>query len=244
MPDPYGGPKPFEEETVMADLDRMISRILASPTAKGVAGGLLASALTSKSGRKLGKRALKVGGIAAIAGLAYTAFERHRRGQGAEPLPAPGPAFLPPVADAAPRTALGLSLVRTMIAAARADGKLDGSETAAVLAEIGRLDLAPEEKALLLDELARPVGIEEIAASAENPEHAAELYTAALLAIEVDTPAERAWLAALAARLGLASGLAAEIEARVVSAGAAPGDAVAASAPGRRSGNASGERVA
>jgi uncharacterized membrane protein YebE (DUF533 family) len=70
---------------------------------------------------------------------------------------------------------------------------------------------------LLLEELARPVDIDTLVAAAQTPEVAAEIYAAALLAIEVDTPAERAWLAMLAARLDLAAPLVAQLEARTQS---------------------------
>ena len=111
----------------MVDLDRVIARLLSSGAAAGATGGLVAAALTSRAGRKLGKKALQVGGVAAIAALAYTAYERHRRGRDASLAGGPSLAFLPPAADPEPRRALGLALVRTMIAAARADGRLDAA---------------------------------------------------------------------------------------------------------------------
>lgn len=198
----------------MVDFDRVISKLLAGGGA-GFAGGLLAGALTSKAGRRLGRRALELGGVAAIAALAYTAFERHRRGRAAPLAGGPSLAFLPPAADPEPRGALGLALVRTMIAAAHADGKLDERERSTLFAEIGRLGLDPDEEAVLLDELGRPAPLEKIAAWAATPEQATELYTAALLAIEVDTPEERAWLARLAAQLSLPAALVGEVHARL-----------------------------
>jgi uncharacterized membrane protein YebE (DUF533 family) len=60
--------------------------------------------------------------------------------------------------------------------------------------------------------------VQEIAAWAATPEQAAEIYSAALLAIEVDTEKERAWLARLAGELKLPDGLVAEIHARVADA--------------------------
>jgi uncharacterized membrane protein YebE (DUF533 family) len=44
-----------------------------------------------------------------------------------------------------------------------------------------------------------------------GPGQAAEVYAASLLAIEVDSPAERAYLGLLAARLGLADELVASL---------------------------------
>ncbi|HCR65335.1 MAG TPA: DUF533 domain-containing protein, partial [Oceanicaulis sp.] len=50
-----------------------------------------------------------------------------------------------------------------------------------------------------------------VVAAADTPEHAAEIYAASLVAIEIDTPAERAYLQMLAARLELDSDLVNEI---------------------------------
>ena len=213
----------------MVDLDRVIARLLSSGAAAGAAGGLVAAALTSKAGRKVGNSALKMGGVAAVAALAYAAYERHRRGRDVPLAGGPSLAFLPPAADPEPRRALGMALVRTMIAAARADGKLDARETRSVSAAIQRLDLDADEKALVLDELGRSTSLDEIVASARTPEQAAELYTAALLAIEVDTDEERAWLAELAGRLELPLDLVAEIHTRVDD--ASPAQGVAAPVP-------------
>jgi uncharacterized membrane protein YebE (DUF533 family) len=129
----------------MADMNKLLGQLLGSGAAGGFAGGLgggLASnLLTSKSGRKMGKKALKMGGIAAVGALAYGAYQRYSTGkdttdsalpQAAETelVPAPeGSAFMPAKNDPAGQEALGLTLVRAMIAAARADGRLDAKES-------------------------------------------------------------------------------------------------------------------
>jgi len=51
-----------------------------------------------------------------------------------------------------------------------------------------------------------------IAAAQGHPNLAAELYAASLMAIEVDTPAEKAYLADLASGLGLSPDVARRIE--------------------------------
>jgi uncharacterized membrane protein YebE (DUF533 family) len=51
--------------------------------------------------------------------------------------------------------------------------------------------------------------------SADSPEIAAEIYAASLLAVEVDSAAERAYLGMLAARLGLPAQLVEELERQV-----------------------------
>ena len=197
--------------------DRILSQLLGSGAASGFAGGLaggLASGLlTSKSGRKLGKKALKIGGIAAVGGLAYAAFSRYRESQGQTGAAAPmGIAqegsfsierFVPEANQGQEAEALGIILLRAMVAAAQADGKLDGRERHAIYEHVGSLELTEAEKAELLAQLSHPVDMGALVAAVGTPEVASEIYTASRLAIDVDTPAERAYLAMLAARLGL-----------------------------------------
>jgi uncharacterized membrane protein YebE (DUF533 family) len=59
--------------------------------------------------------------------------------------------------------------------------------------------------------LERPVDVETPVAAATTQERAVEIHAASLLPIEVDTPAERGYLAMLAAALGLPDGWVAHI---------------------------------
>ena len=210
------------------DANKILGQLLSSGAATGIAGALAGGMLVSKSGRKLGAKAAELGGLAAIAGLAWMAYKRFQGGSlnagtaAAPPTEALSAVtlsgFLPPRSDPEAAQALGITLIRTMIAAARADGKLDGREGEAVFRAVDSLELAAAEKALLLDELGKPVDIDQLVAAAHTPEIASEIYAAALLAIERDTPAERAWLAMLAARLELTEPLVAQLEGRIESA--------------------------
>lgn len=203
-------------------MERILTQLLAGGVAPGLAGGLaggLASGLlTSKAGRKLGKQALRLGGIAAVGGLAYAAWQRYQTAQAgtggaAAPvgLPRVEPAaFLPPPDTDATET-LGMTLVRAMIAAAQADGRLDGAERRAVFERVAGLDLSDDEKADLFAQLEHPVDLGALVAAATTREVAVEIYAASLLAIETDTAAERGYLAVLAARLNLPDELVAAI---------------------------------
>ena len=73
------------------------------------------------------------------------------------------------------------------------------------------MNLSSEEKAWVFDELSSPLDINAVAARADTPEHATEIYAASLVAITADTPEERAYLDALAFRLDLDPGLVTEI---------------------------------
>ena len=215
----------------MSDINQVLGKLLGSGAAGGfaggLAGGLASNLLTTKSGRKFGKKTLKMGGIAAVGALAYAAYQRYSSGsqntgsiaaaapEASIPPAPPGSAFLPAEDDVAGQNDLALILVRAMIAAARSDGRLDAQESQAIFQRIESLGLAPDEQALLVGEMGRPVDMDAIVNSATGPEVAAEIYLASLLAVDVDTPAEKSYLAMLAARLKLAPELVAELHRQV-----------------------------
>ncbi len=179
----------------------------------GVAGSLATILLGSKSGKKLAKSALKVGGTAALAGLAYKAYQtwqQGQQGQAANPPSAPEAVFLPP--QAAAQADLSLALLRAMIAAAKADGHIDAAEQQKIFGKLDEAGLGMEAKAFVIDEMRKPLNIDAIVADATTPERAIELYTASVLAIDVDDPSEQAYLAMLAARLKLDPGLKQAVE--------------------------------
>lgn len=126
-----------------------------------------------------------------------------------------GSAFMPEESDQVANDTLGLTLVRAMIAVARADGRLDAQESQAIFQKIESLELDSETKNLLVNEMGQPVDMDAIVNSASSPEVAAEIYVASLLAVDVDSPAEKAYLAMLAARLQLPAELVAELENQV-----------------------------
>ncbi len=222
----------------MADIDKLLGQLLSSSTAKGLAGGLaggMASKMISKKAtRKLGKNALKLGGIAAVGALAYTAYKRYNNnsdGQAqnsspnnsvqvtpvpAELLPAPqDSAFLADTNNEAASNHHSLTLIRAMIAAARADGQMDMQESQVIFEKIESLGLDDESRNLLIDEMNHPVNMDALIQSATTPELAAEIYTASLLAVDVDTAAEKGYLNMLAARLKLPTPLTTEITRQV-----------------------------
>ncbi len=178
------------------------------------AGGLASILLGSKSGKKLAKTALKVGGTAALAGLAYKAYQTWQQNQSATAAPTStdpqGTGFLPTAAAA--RDDLSLVLLRAMISAAKADGHIDAAEQQKIFTRLDTADLDTEAKAFVIDEMRKPLNIDAVVADATSPERAVEIYAASVLAIEADDPSEQAYLAMLAARLKLDPGLKATVE--------------------------------
>jgi uncharacterized membrane protein YebE (DUF533 family) len=95
-------------------------------------------------------------------------------------------------------------ILKAMINAAKADGSIDGSEMSRILGKVHEAGAEAGELEYLQSEMGRPMDTEGLVAEAQgNQELAAKLYAASLLAIEVDTQAERDYLARFASSLGL-----------------------------------------
>jgi uncharacterized membrane protein YebE (DUF533 family) len=175
--------------------------------AAGAAAGVLASVLMgSKGGRKVAGSAVKLGALAAIGGLAWKAYQNYQSGQpAAASTQAAETAALPPPANESPAEVNdhALLLLRSMIAAAASDGRIDDEERTRIVGALEHIGLTPDEAGFLDGELRKPVGIDTLVAGATAPERKSEVYLAALLAIEADTTAEHVHLAKLAARLDL-----------------------------------------
>lgn len=101
-------------------------------------------------------------------------------------------------------------MIRAMIQAAKADGEIDAAERAAILDHLG--GASEEEMAFVQAELEAEIDVAALAASAGESAKA-QVYAAALMAISVDTEAEKQYLANLAAALGLEAPKVAEIHA-------------------------------
>lgn len=198
----------------------------------GVAGGAIAGTLASvllgggKKSLPIGQSAVKLGGLAILGGLAYKAWQNYQdKNQQppatAAPHPQAGPVQItPPSQDTAftpsndaEEQQLGLLLVRAMIAAARSDGRIDGDEISKIKEALKAAGADGDEQSFLIDHLGRPDDLDEIAAEARGPELASEVWLAARLTIDPDTPAEQQFLKTLAEKLGLGAPLVAHLEA-------------------------------
>ena len=95
-------------------------------------------------------------------------------------------------------------VLKAMINAAKADGEIEESEITRIVGKVQEHGLDEDSQAFLRDEMAKPMQTDVLVAAARGkPELAAQLYAASLLAIEVDTPAEKQYLEQLSASLGL-----------------------------------------
>lgn len=91
-------------------------------------------------------------------------------------------------------------MIRAMIQAAKADGTIDAAEKAQILAQLG--EATEEEVAFVQAELDAPIDIAGLVADVHEAARV-QVYSAALMAITVDTEAEKTYLRSLSAALAL-----------------------------------------
>lgn len=117
----------------------------------------------------------------------------------AAPAPPPPPGSATPAGSAVDP----ILLIRAMIASAHADGAVDEAERQRIMSRFESAELTGEERNFLLGELDMRRSAGEIAAAAGPPAEAAQVYAVSLLAMEVDTDAERRYLEELRRALGI-----------------------------------------
>jgi uncharacterized membrane protein YebE (DUF533 family) len=125
------------------------------------------------------------------------------------------PAAPPPAEPVGAEDREALLIIRAMIAAARADGVIDTEERAAIAGQLDQAGLDDEARELVLKEFAAPASLDTLAAEITDPVLAAQVYAACMIAVGAATEPERAWLAELARRTGLAAETIAAIERRL-----------------------------
>ena len=174
--------------------------------------GALAGALLGGGGKSMGG-ALGGGVMALLGAMAYQAL---KSGGSRQPEV--------PVGLIEPRTAAereelerGSEIVlKAMINAAKADGQIDQGEMQRIVGKLEETGMGPEAQRYVLTEMKNPMNTASLIAAAKGrPTLAAQVYAASLLAIEVDTPAEKQYLDQLAAGLGLGAEVAGRIKTMV-----------------------------
>jgi len=182
-------------------------------------GGLGALVLGTGAGRSLAGSAAKLGSLALIGGLAYKAYQNYQQGRplltGGQPqqqalLAAPEGSGFEPGAVTNESAAL---LVRAMIAAAAADGRIDEKEQQKILSGLKQAGLAGGAEQFLAHEISNPATVDDLANAVSSPAEGVEVYTAARITVEPDIEEEHEFLVALADRLGIDKNLAAHIDA-------------------------------
>jgi len=190
----------------------------------GVAGGGLTSMIATKKGRKVGKSALKVGALPAVGGLAWKAYQSYSANQSAQtqtqapanepvqqakfdfkPAALPQQAFEEVVQEDNKKGQM--ILMRAMITAAHADGHIDQEERQRIFAQVESMDLSVQEKAMLFDELRRPLSLAELVQQVPNAQTGIEVYAASASAIDSSQAESQAFLQELSQQLCIPSEL-------------------------------------
>lgn len=104
-------------------------------------------------------------------------------------------------------------ILTAMIDAAKADGQVDADELNRITGRIQSTGVGQEGMNYIIAQLQAPMATNKIiAATRGKPELAAEVYSASLMAIDVDTAAERNYLDNLARAMGLSQAVVNNIE--------------------------------
>lgn len=187
------------------------------------AGALVAVLLGTRAGRNATGTAVQLGGLAAIAGLGYKAWQNYKSGAQVDNtaqadtglIEAPKESGFDSVAVTPDAKEFALTLVRAMIAAARADGHINTEERARISDRLALSGMDEQAQAFLTHELEAPIDLDGLVEAAKTEAQRVELYTASRLTIEPATRAERGYLDMLAGRLQLPDALIDHIEATV-----------------------------
>jgi uncharacterized membrane protein YebE (DUF533 family) len=136
--------------------------------------------------------------LASLGMMAYQAYQAWQRSQASAPQEAPRTVDLLAGPEAEEHSH---AILRALIAAAKADGRIDEAEKHMISTEIGRHTDDPQLQQWLDDEVAKPLDPNEVAQSATDPGMASEMYLASVMLVDDQQDAERNYLDELAAAL-------------------------------------------
>ncbi|WP_297323672.1 tellurite resistance TerB family protein [uncultured Bartonella sp.] len=157
---------------------------------------------------------IKGGGLAAVASVAFNAlksFQNHEASADSKlDLTEIGQTGSEHNGDFA------LTLVRSMIAAAKADGRIDDKERTLIQNKIADCRLDKKTTAFLTDELNKPVDINNLVSNVNSDEQKAELYVASRMTLDPQNPQNRQYLDNLRQKLGLPESFNQHIEQAII----------------------------
>ncbi len=214
MRDAVGRTTGQSPEDLLAQLKDLIAKNQVG--AGAAAGGLGAVVLGTQTGRAIAAKALKLGGLALIGGLAYKALQNYQQGRPLINSPQQLGLSEPPHGSgfetAAVTNEAATVYIRGMIAAAAADGRIDANEQQKILGGLKQAGLDSQAEAFLANELNNPASIQDLIAGVQSEEEAVQLFTATRIAIDLDNQEEHDFLVALAQGLRLDGNLVAHID--------------------------------
>ena len=174
-----------------------LTNMLGGSSGQAGSGGGIADVLSSALGGSKG------GGLMALLGaMAFNAL----KGSGEQKPQIPVGLLEPQTKSEQEQLEQSSELVlRAMINATKADGQIDESEINRLTGKLKEIGTDAEAQQYLMTQMQQPMETETLIAAAQGKsELAVQIYAASLLAIEVDTQAEKNYLDQLANGLGLA----------------------------------------
>ncbi len=162
--------------------------------------GALAGAVLGGGGRSM-RSALGGGVMALLGAMAFKALQGSGQESGKVPLGLTEPQT---ESDQRALEQQAELVLQAMINAAKSDGSIDREEIQRIVGKLQEMGADEEALNYVRAEMQAPMRTAHlIAAAGGQPEVAAEIYAASLMAIEVDTPAEKMYLNQLASGLRL-----------------------------------------
>ncbi|MCW8278129.1 tellurite resistance TerB family protein [Pseudomonas sp. PCH199] len=180
-----------------------------SSAGAGGLGGLLGGLLGGGSPMGGSPQSRSGGGtnyaaLASLGMMAFQAYQAWQRSQTTQQQQAPQQAMRTVDLLAGPQVEEhSHAILRALIAAAKADGRIDPAEKQMISTEIGRHTDDPQLQQWLDDEVAKPLDPAEVAQLATDPGMAAEMYLASVMVVDDQQDAERNYLDELAAALNI-----------------------------------------
>lgn len=162
----------------------------------GGLGGALGGGTQSRSG---GTNYAALASLGMMAYQAYQAWQSNQASTAAQQTPQTANLLAGPEIEEHSHAVL-----RALIAAAKADGRIDETEKHLISSEIGKHTDDPQLQQWLDAEVAKPLNAAEVAQAAKNdPAVAAEMYLASIMLVDDQQDVERTYLDELAAALGI-----------------------------------------
>lgn len=206
-----------------AEQGNVISQLtggLPSGFAGGAAtGGIVGLLIGSKSGRKLAGKLATYGGVALLGGMAYKALRNWQQNEvlaadsaAATPTAPISPQAVPPLTDAT--TVFEVTLIKAMIAAAKADGHIDNDEQRKIFDAVQQMAIPVEVKGMLFDLMREDIAVADLATEVGDLQQGSEVYLASYMVIDAQGAPENQHLKQLAQSLGLPLELTRQLEAQ------------------------------
>ena len=164
----------------------------------GGLGGLLGGAPAGGGTTQTRSGGMNYAALASLGMAAFQAYQAWQRQQASAPQQA---IQTVDQLDGQEAEAHSHAVLRALVAAAKADGRIEENEQQMISTEIGRHTDEPQLKQWLDDEVAKPLNAADFAEYAADPGLATEVYLATVMLVNDQAPKERSYLDELAAQL-------------------------------------------